>query len=90
MYEYVDQVTEAVRELRDEYVKWPSGERLAEVKKTFGMMGFKNAIGALDGTTMQLANAPSAHCILYRCCYKYWAVSCQIFVQLPLTSMSSI
>lgn len=80
VYNYIDRVTQAIRELRDDYVKWPTGDRLAEVKKDFGAFGFKNCIGALDGTTMQLAVAPSKHRMSYRCRHKYWAVRIPSFL----------
>jgi hypothetical protein len=67
VYLYVDCVTRALRELRDRFIKWPSGERLREVKYGFGDVEFPGAIGAADGTLFHLVEVPPKNGIYYYC-----------------------
>src|SRR5688572_9469208 len=52
---YQQQITKAIKSLKQQYINWPQGLYKAEVKKSFeDVCGFPNVIGAIDGTHISL------------------------------------
>jgi hypothetical protein len=71
---YVDRVIEALRSLAHIFVQWPNRARQKEIRGTFSKFGFPGAIGAIDGSLIQLADKPPKDAIYYYTRKKYYAV----------------
>jgi hypothetical protein len=66
VYNYCRRVVRAIRELRDEYVGWPSEERKEEIKRAiFERSGFRECLGSGDGTHIQLTARPTKNPVEY-------------------------
>ena len=74
VFGYVARVVKALRQLRTQAVKWPTGERLEDIKTAFRDMGFSEAIGAIDGSLIRFVNPPAKHGIYYYCRKKFYGV----------------
>lgn len=75
VFNYVTRVTEAIRSLRRTFVRWPEGERRAEVKAAFGEKGFPDALGVVDGCLIHLVDIPHEHGMNYWTRKKFPGVS---------------
>jgi hypothetical protein len=79
-YLCLDRVSSALRDLRHEYIRWPTGSRRIDIKAAFQDVGFPGAIGAVDGMLVQLAQTPPKDGMYYYCRKKFYGVNVQATV----------
>jgi hypothetical protein len=74
VYKCCKRVTHAIRKLRPIYLRWPNKAEKQALKKEYQEEGFPGAIGAIDGTYIQLLNKPRVRPMSYLCRKKFPAV----------------
>ena len=78
VYIYCKRVMIAILSLKNELVKWPTGESRRMVHLGFhNIGGFNNVIGAVDGTHIILGSAPLKQSEIYWNHKKKYSIQCQ-------------
>ncbi|KAL9962111.1 hypothetical protein ACROYT_G031184 [Oculina patagonica] len=72
----VVRVMKAVCELKNQYIRWPNGNEINEVKADFGDT-FPGVIGAIDGTLIHI-RCPSENKEAYNCRKRFHALNVQV------------
>ncbi|CAH7689472.1 hypothetical protein PPACK8108_LOCUS24557, partial [Phakopsora pachyrhizi] len=85
---YTTQVIQAIHNMKDYKVKWPSKEEQKESFQVMQLEGFPNCVGLVDGTSLSLSQKPALDGNVYFDCKKRskdeieslikWAVACII------------
>ena len=75
MYNYVQRVCRAFRNIRDDHLAWPGDERRTFLKEEMGAEGFPGCIGIGVGTFVRLVDKPWENGWAYWCRKKFYAVS---------------
>lgn len=78
IYNHSRRVVTAFRKLRPLYLTWPTPDERRTLRRHSKAFGFPGAIGALDGTHVQLLDKPRVDAIAYRSRKKIWSVSVQV------------
>jgi hypothetical protein len=77
---YLDRIAYALVSIRQQHVKWPTGNRRRQVREAFGSKGFYGALGAVDGMLIQLTQKPHENGIYYYCRKKFYGINVQATV----------
>ena len=75
VYNYVQRVCRAFRNIQDDHLAWPGDERRTFLKEEMGAGGFPGCIGIGDGTFVHLVDKPWENGWAYWCRKKFYAVS---------------
>jgi hypothetical protein len=75
MYNHIRRVTQAFRNLRDLYIRWPGEEERRTIRREAQKQGFPGAVGAVDGSYIPIMDRPRKNPMAFRCRKKFWAVS---------------
>jgi hypothetical protein len=75
MYNHIRRVTQAFRNLRDLYIRWPGEEERRTIRREAQTNGFPGAVGAVDGSYIPITDKPRKNPMAFRCRKKFWAVS---------------
>nr|CAG8635682.1 14393_t:CDS:2 [Entrophospora candida] len=78
---YTNRTIKAILETKNNYVKWPVEQHRHEILDGFQQIGgFPNVIGAIDGTHINLTNAPSKDPEVFFNRKKRYSIQCQAIV----------
>ena len=76
---YIRRVTKALINVRDEFIKWPSGEEKDKLKTRIKVnYGFQKCIGIIDGTLVILDKRPTLYGDSYFCRKQCYAINVQV------------
>ncbi|KDN47372.1 hypothetical protein RSAG8_03512, partial [Rhizoctonia solani AG-8 WAC10335] len=80
VYNHTYRVVKALRRLKPLYLAWPSRKERSALKRHAQNEGFPGAIGAIDGTLLDLKIKPQKNAVAFRTRKKTWGLNMQAVV----------
>lgn len=75
VYLYIDRISKALRNRRNQFLCWPNTRRRQQLKEEMEGWGFPGCIGIADGTLFRLHDKPKHDGFSFFCRKKFYAVS---------------